>query len=209
MSSTFFYFMGGACPPPGLRLYDAETGFLLATEPLPGGAGAFSFDVSGLGLAAGSYSLAVTAVSVYGCESSRALMSVEVGSGGEVGGFIDAQDVVAEALAGGSVAVRWEAFAAIAEASARTTPAAYEVAESGDLSTVLDTVAWNRTGVHRSELGPYADGLSKTFAVRASDGVGGGVRGAWVYAAAVTTDAAGPDVPVIDVASLPEGCGCS
>lgn len=203
----FLYFMPG-CPAPGLRLYDAGAGWLLDTQALPTGDGSFSFDVAGLGLAAGTYQLGVTAVNVYGCESLQGLMTVTIDSGGDVAGFIDPQNVLAEALAGGSVAVSWEAFALVAEAGSRTEPAEFEIAEAADLATVLGTVAWNPTGFHRAELGPYADGLSKTFAVRASDGVVSGARGGWVEAEAMTTDAAGPPVPDIDESALPDGC-CS
>lgn len=198
------------CPPAGLRLYDVQRGQLLLKQALPGGGagGAFSFDVGAVGLAAGTYQLGVAAVNAYRCEGPLALVTVEIDAGGQVGALIDAQRVTAEAMAGGEVAVRWEAYRPIGEDSERTEPAEFEVAETGDLGAVLATVAYSRTGFHGADLGPYADGVSKTFAVRSSDGEVGGLRGVWVAADAVVADAAGPDVPVIDEDLLPEGCGC-
>lgn len=209
MSQAFYFFMGNACPPPGIRLWDQVSGWLLATAPLPvDPLTAFSFDLAALELAEGDHELGVSAVNVYGCESARATVDVLIGAGGEVAlDFIDPTEVVAEALAGGVVAVSWSAVVDLTSEATQTTPAEFEVAEASDLGTILATVGWNGARVFRSELA-FADALEVTLAVRSSDGVVAGLRGPWVEAAVVVADASGPAVPVIDLGAVSQACDC-
>jgi hypothetical protein len=210
MMQAFFFLMGGGCPAPGLRLYDQGTGDLLVTIPLPVEPGtAFAFDLAALGLSEGAYELGVTATNEYGCVSDVATIDVLVDAGGSPAtDLIRPDDVTAEAIAGGEVRLRWTALGDVAQAASQVEPAEFEVAETGDLGTVLETVSWRRSRAFSVDVGAFTHGASVTLAVRASDGEVSGLRGPWVEAGAVVADSVGPDVPVIDVASLVNECDC-
>lgn len=197
------------CPPPGMRLYDQATGYLVAVEPPPvSPATAFAFDLDGL-LAEGSYTLSVSAVNLYGCESEVETIGVEVGSGGSVDqGMIQPTNVYAEVLAAGLVAIGWDAIEDLTSDTNQLKPVAFEVAEAGDLATILSTISYRNTRIHRDDVGPFANGTTVTLGVRSSDGVVAGVRGPWVYASAVVADSVGPATPDIDETAFPDGCGC-
>lgn len=209
LTHPLFQFFVTKCPAPGLRLYDQATGWLLKTEPLPvSPATAFAFDLDGL-LAEGSYTLGVSAVNVYGCESERETIGVEIGSVGSVDqGMIQPTNVYAEVLAAGMVAIGWDAIEDLTSDTNQLAPAAFEVAEAGDLGTVLSTISYRNTRIHREDVGPFANGTTVTLGVRSSDGVVSGVRGPWVYASAAVADSVGPATPDIDESALPDGCGC-
>ena len=198
------------CHPPGLRLYDQATGLPLAGVSLPTPpATAFAFDLAALGLAEGDYVLGVSAVDAYGCESAVSTLGVLIdGVGSPALDLVPPQDVVAEALAGGVVAVSWAGYVDLTQAAGQVLPAEFEVAEGGDLATVLATVGWNGARVFRAEVGPFADGASVTLNVRAIDGVVSGLGGPWVAAAAVVADAVGPVAAVIDEGAIVSECGC-
>lgn len=204
-----FILLSRGCPPPGIRFYDRSHGGLIWALPLPvSPATAFAYDLDGV-LAEGIYTIDVTAVNLYGCESAVASIEVVIGSGGAVDqGMINPANVYAEVLAAGMVAVVWDAIEDLSSDTNQIEPAEFEIAESGDLSTILATTAFRTIRLHRDEVGPFSDGASVTLAVRASDGEESGVRGDWVYADAVVADTVGPATPDIDETALPDGCGC-
>ncbi len=194
----------------GVLVYDdAEAGDLIAHEELPvSPATAWAADLDGL-LTEGVYTLGVLIVNEYGCASERETIEVVIGSGGEVDqGMINPTNVYAEVLAAGMVALVWDAIEDLSSDTNQIEPAEFEIAESGDLSTILATTAYRTIRLHRDEVGPFSDGATVTLAVRASDGEESGVRGDWVYADAVVADAVGPATPDIDENALPDGCGC-
>lgn len=194
-----------ACKPAGLRLTDVGRGQLLLRQALPGVDGSFSFDVAGVGLAAGSYELAVTAVNEYHCESDEALIEVNVGSGGEVElELIPPQEVIALAEAAGAVRIEWTAYET-GNGDEQAEPAEFELAVPSASTTPAATVSWNSA---RRFGYTFISGEAGIYLVRSSDGVVDGQRGEWVAANSVTPDSTGPPAPAIDTAVLPEGCGC-
>lgn len=184
----------GDLPEPGFRLYDRSSAtpggngvLLTAIDPDPR-----ALPVSSLGLADGVYELGLTRVSADGCrESEPAMLTLTVGGGGATQTMTPATLIVTRAVAGGSVALR---FLALDRPPGRTAAAAaYEVAEAGELATILHTFTASGGGVvFAAELGPFADGEAVDLRIRASDGVPAGARGGWVAAPRVVADASGP-----------------
>jgi hypothetical protein len=185
-------------PPEGYRLYDEAE---LAADPgaLPiaeAAVDATSLDLSTLGLADGRYTLGLSYVDDWGSESERTRIAAAIESGAVRTELLPPSDLRAWAIAGGKVTLTF-ALARLPFSGVIHQPAAeYEIAEAGDLSTILATVAGGN--FIETELGPFNDGDTVRLRVRASDGQApgsGGLRGPWIQAPAVVADASAPPVP--------------
>jgi hypothetical protein len=182
-------------PPEGYRLYDQFDDALLAEAAVD----ATSLDLSTLGLADGRYTLGLSYVDDWGSESERTRIAAAIESGAVRTELLPPSDLRAWAIAGGKVTLTF-ALARLPFSGVIHQPAAeYEIAEAGDLSTILATVAGGN--FIETELGPFNDGDTVRLRVRASDGQAvsgggsGGKRGPWIQAPAVVADASAPPVP--------------
>lgn len=187
----------GGPDPTSFRLY--VDGQLAATIP-----GAVrEFDWLTLGLATGTYKLELTRVHSCNRESDPAVYVLEVGDGGTPSqGLAPPSSIVTRAIAAGDVALRFLVVvrSSLTESGMVLAPE-YEVAEASDLDTILGALE-ARAGqvVFNAELGPFPHGSTVDLRIRASDGVPGGVRGAWIPAPRVVADSEGPAAPdVLDV----------
>lgn len=148
-----------------------------------------SIDLTGV-LPDGKHTIGIQRRDAFGSLSAREVINVEV-----VGGVVSAAlfrpvRVKAIALAGGMIAVEWNHTNDPKQAILRK----WEIVDAADTSAILATVDDNPgDGRIRAELGPYSDGRSIVFAVRASDGLPSGRRGEFGVAPPV---AAQDDAPV-------------
>lgn len=168
------------------RLYDAANGTLLRVldgdEP-------YSADIANM-FAAGSWTLGLSRVDVFGSESDRTLLTVQADSGGDVATQIVTPSVVrARPLAGGEIELRWIS----ANTTDQLAPTEFEVAEQSSLGVALETIAANGQASFAAVVGPFPNSATIALAVRATDGASRATE--WVFADAVVSDSSAPPTP--------------
>jgi hypothetical protein len=144
-------------------------------------------------LPAGEYTLGISYIDQYGNESRLNTINVPFdGSGNVRVQFVSPFRVTATAIAAGYVTVTW--FVQNVN-QFQVQPAEYEIAEVGDLSTILDTVTATSSNNYTIDVGAFANGDTIGLRVRSSDGAG--TYGPWVAANDVVADSVAPAAPTI------------
>ncbi len=192
-------------PSPSFALYDQAAGRVMAyIDP-----DARTFDLSTLGLGEGEWTLGLSRINAYGCESTHTTVAVSIDAGGNpTVNLLPATDLRTWPTDGGNIAVSWIARDLDGQYQRA---AAYEIAEapgSNGPVTVLATVTAGKRGAFELEVGPFSHGQTVRLMVRASDGdaSGGGGRGEWVAAPPAVADAAAPSVPALEPDALTNDC---
>lgn len=178
--------------------HNDEAGALLANIPED----FRSFNLASLGLAPGTWELALRRVDAFGTPSVVAVITVPISSGGAIqSALLAATSADAWPATDGRVRLVWFAIPEPGDAQ----PAEWEIADAADLATILATVTGDGRRFYEtivSDTGDvaFANGATVRLRLRASDGValgGGGQRGPWVAAPAVVADSEAPEVPEV------------